>query len=282
MSPEFREAGLPKLVSDVGAPTNALVLAKGVVRAVYPDQWRVDIEAEDGGIIHKAQVIGPHFPPVHKDLERPSHVYFLHAYGNAVDAACFPLTFRRMLDAERTLEAAQGKNAHSQKARGDLASSQGEREEPHRHYHHLHVYCQRAGDITVRITDENQWIIESEAGDCIRYDQNRREVDVLAPTVRIGAMEQTRVEYVRGEHLHIVSPEILLGTPDSDQQVILGNLWKEFYNVFIRLFNQHRHLQVQPGGGISGFPQQKAEEMSDDLLSDITKTQKAFPHEEYS
>ena len=277
---EFREAGLPKLIADVGAPTNSLVLAKGVVRAVYADQWRVDIEAEDGGIVHKAQVLGPHLPPVHTDLERPSHVYFMHAYGNAVDAVCFPLTFRRMLDAERSLDTAQGKNAHSQKVRGDLASSEGEGDEPSRHFFHLHVYSQRAGDISMRITHENQWIIESEAGDCIRYDQNRREADVLAPTVRIGSMEQTRVEYIRGQHLHIVSPEILLGTPDSDERLVLGDAWRDFYNTFIRLFNQHKHLQVQPGGGISGMPQQPADEMQEELLSDISKTQKSFPPED--
>lgn len=279
---DYREAGLPKLVSDVGAPTNTLVLGKGVVRAVYPDQWRVDVESEDGGIVHKVQVIGPHFPPVHKDLERPSHVYYLHVGGNAVDAVCFPLTFRRMLDAERSLEAAQGKNAHSQKERGDLASSEGEADEPSRHFFHLHVYSQRAGDISMRITHENQWIIESEAGDCIRYDQGRREADILVPTARIGSMEQTRIEYVRGEHQHLVSPIILLGTPDSDERLVLGDSWRAFFNLFVNLFNNHRHLQVQPGGGISGIPQQKQDHMSEDLLSDISKTQKSFPHEEFS
>jgi hypothetical protein len=276
-----REAGLPRLVSDEGAPTNLMYMAKGVVRAVYPDEWRVDIETDHGGMLHKAVVLSPYLPPVHQDLVQPSHVYFVHAYGHAADAICWPLTFRRLLDPERELTKEEGKNDHSQRDRGDTSDSEGEGDEPSRHFYNLHVYCQRAGDITIRITDDNKWVVESEAGDTIRYDQKKREVDVLAPTVRIGSMEHTRVEYVRADHVHVVMPDIRLGTPTSEQQVILGNLWQQFYNAFVDLFNQHRHRNVQPGGGLSGPPFQFTNHMEDDLLSDITRTQKSFPEEDF-
>jgi hypothetical protein len=277
-----REAGLPKLVPDTGAFVTALRLAKGVVRKVYPELWRVDLEAEDGGIIHKAVVMGPHLPPVHKDLEQPSHVYFMHANGHAADAVCWPLTFRRFLDPERDLTKEQGKNPRSQKERGDLADSEGEDDEPPQHFYHTHVYAQRLGDITINVTDDNTWVIKSESGDQIRLNQERREIDLLAPTIRLGSMEHTRIEYVRGERVHIVMPEILLGTPESDERLVLGDAWRSFFNLFVALFNSHRHMQVQPGGGLSGFPFQRQNDMSEELLSDISKTQKSFPDEEYS
>lgn len=272
-----REAGLPRRVPDWGAPTNLVTLQSGVVRAVYPEEWRVDIEPEQGGRLHKARVVGPFFPPVHQDLVRCSYVLFGHVGGNAEDVVCWPDTARRFLDKDRVWKDEEGKNSHTQEEVGEEEDAQGKDDEPERHYHHVHLHCERAGDITVRITDDNRWIVESEAGDMIRYDQKRREVDILTPTIRIGSMEATRVEYIRGEHTWVIQPDIRLGTFDAEQQLVLGNLWMALYNAMIDLLNQHQHRQVQPGGGISGPPVQHFDSMTQDQLSDISKTTKRFP-----
>lgn len=272
-----REAGLPRRVPDIGRPTNMTGMQLGVVRAVYPDLWRVDIEPQQGGRLHKARVMGSQLPPVHQDLVRCSYVIFTSVDGNAEDIICWPDTARRFLDKQRIWKDEEGKNSHTQEDVGEQEDAQGKDDEPERHYYHVHLKCERAGDITIRVTDDNRWIVESEAGDMIRYDQKKREVDILSPTIRLGSMEATRLEYTRGEHTWVIQPDIRLGTFDAEQQVILGNLWQTFYNQFVDLFNGHRHRQVQPGGGISGAPVQPTPKMQDDLLSDITRTTKEFP-----
>jgi hypothetical protein len=254
----------------------------GVVRNTYPDLWRVDIETDDGGLIHKALVVGPHFPLIHKDLEQPSHVVFLFGNGRVAEAFAWPITFRRHLDVEKTLTEQQGKHGKSPKERGDTSDSEGKEDEPPQHFYHTMLHSERAGDITVYVTNDHTWVIKSESGDQIRLNQQRREIDLLAPTIRIGSMEQTRIEYVRGEHQHLVSPIILLGTPDSDQQLVLGNIFMDTrFNPNVQVYDNHTHLNVQPGGGVSGPPVQKQQKMDQDQLSDISKTQKSFPSEEY-
>ena len=275
----LREAGLPKMQPDTDAQTHMPYCGKGTITAVYPEQWRVDITPEHGGLLHRALVIGPYLPPVHEDTVRPSHCIYVQVGGFGEDVACWPLPHRRLLDLKREWTEKEGKNSHEQKDVGESAEAQGKDDEPERHFYHVHLHCERAGDITVRITDDARWIVESEAGDIIRYDQKRREVDILAPTIRAGSIEHTRIEYVRGEHVHVVMPIIRLGTPDSDQQLILGNDWQDFYNKFVNLFNGHRHMQVRIGPDISGPPFQRTDAMPDDLLSDISFTQKSFPEE---
>lgn len=315
----MREAGLPQIVADDRGERALYSGSKGVVRAVYPDRWRVDLETDDGSLLTEVLVIGPYFPQLHEDGADPSHVGYLYMRGGP-EAVCWPMPHRRLV------------GPHDQP---------GE-EQPERRYFHRHSYIFRSGDITVRITDDQRFVIESEQGDYIIYDQNRREIRLHAPTVYVGTTTDegrieyqqdtlmrtftpvillgtetaTRVEYKRDTHVKVAMPMILLGDqalPDLDgitylkeelihlvtpffkvtadtivldpthiylgnqnatERVMLGDLWKAFYNTFVALFNNHTHTNVQNGLGVSGPPSTPTVAMDDSMLSDITRVSK--------
>ena len=218
----MREAGLPQMQADDRGERALFAGATGVVRAVYPDRWRVDLETDDGSLLTEVLVIGPYLPQLHADGADPSHVGYLYMRGGP-EAVCWPMPHRRLV------------GPHDQP--GD--------EQPERRYFHRHSYIFRSGDMTVRITDDQRFVIESEQGDYIIYDQNSREIRLHAPTVYVGTTTdagrieyqqdtltraftpvillgtetQTRIEYQQDAHVKIAMPQILLGDqalPDTD------------------------------------------------------------------
>jgi hypothetical protein len=302
----LREAGLPLVTTDMGGEHNRYGIYKGIVRAVYPDVRRVDIEPEQGGLLRQAIVQGEVLPEVHIDTERPSHVLFAHINGNIHDVVCWPIDWRRTFGPETT------DDGHE------------------RHFYHKNQQIRRVKDITVRITPDNRiYIWDAESEDYAVYDMNERTFHVLAPHIFLGSDNETRYEYHRGEEIRMVIPKALVGeqavadtdgitylaqqlihllsaiqvkatagaeinliapliklTADSvvvdpvnirfghanaTERLILGDLWKAFYNVFITLFNSHSHTNVQNGLSSSGPPVVPASLMDDSTLSTIAK-----------
>jgi hypothetical protein len=307
------EAGLPLVYEDVRGEQFLLTGATGVVRAIYPETHRVDIETEDGSLLMQALVIGPYFPELHKDGEAPSHVGYLHVSGQA-EAFCWPMPHRRLLGPRNLLEGTTGDG------------------EPERRYFHTHGYILRWGDVTMRITTDHRFVVETEEGDYILLDSQKREIELRAPTVFVGTDRATRAEYQRDKEYRIVMPKILLGAqavPDADgltylentllhlvstllvratageeivleaplikltadhiildptniklghanatERVMLGDLFMTLYNQLITIFNTHQHSGVQPGAGVSGTPTTAAPAMTDAHVSDVVRVSK--------
>jgi hypothetical protein len=194
----MREAGLPMLTLDIHGEHSLILASKGLVRAVHPERHRIDIETAEGAYLREALVLGPYFPEVHRD-DAPSHVAYLHVQGEA-EAFCWPETHRRLLSPQTT---PPGQSGQSQ---------------PERRYFDTHGYVFRLGDITVRLTTDNRYVIETEDGDYILLDKQRREIHLHAPTVFLGTDEQgNRVEWEQDDSLRAFNPLILLGTETDDR-----------------------------------------------------------------
>lgn len=194
----MREAGLPPLYANPHGEAFLLTGAKAVVRAVYPETNRVDIETEDGSFLTQVLVIGPYFPEVHTDSEAPSHVGYLHVRGQA-EAFCWPMPHRRLLGPQDQLKSDSG-------------------DQPERRYYHVHHYAYRLGDVTVRLTRDNRYVIETEQGDFIILDTDRREIRLHAPTIFMGNDEENnRVEYQQDDSIRAFNPLVILGTETGDR-----------------------------------------------------------------
>jgi hypothetical protein len=292
----MREAGLPILNPDVHGESFLLFGSKGVVRTLYPDLWRVDLETEDGSLLTYVPVIGPYFPELHKDAEQPSHAGYLHIRGTA-QAFCWPLTHRRLLGPQDSPE-------------GQAGASQ-----PERRYYHLHNYILRSGDVTIRITKNHELVLETEEGDYIELNTKTREIRLHAPTVYVGTTEEgtSRIQYEQDDSIRALSPLILLGTEIGDriqykdgveillqaplikltaeeiildptsiklghqnatERVMLGDLFMGLYNGLVTLFNSHQHTNVQNGPATSGPPSATASPMTEAHLSDVARVSK--------
>ena len=306
----YREAGLPHLTADQDGYANRYGLTKGVVRAVYPDVRRVDVEPEHGGLLRKVLVIGDVLPEEHVDTDNPQHVLVGFIGGNMHDAVCWPLLWRRTFGTETTDD---GKE---------------------RHFYPKNQQIVRVKDLTVRITSDNRiYLVDAESDDYIEYDMNTRTVHTIAPHVFMGTNEATRYEYHRDTEVRIVIPKCLIGQTavesadgmsylaqqlihlmsmlqvkatagaevelnaplielnagsvvlnttnsrfggaSAAEQLLLGNQWMTFYNTFITLFNAHTHTSVQNGPGTSGPPGAPAAAMDGSLLSDVARVSKA-------
>jgi hypothetical protein len=292
-----REAGLPPVYQDTLGEQFLLTGSKGVVRAVYPELNRVDIETEDGSLLTQVLVCGPYFPEVHTDGEAPSHVAYMHARGQA-EAFCWPMPHRRLLGPRDTLKGEAGQD------------------QPERRYFHTHGYILRFGKVTVRLTRDDRYVIETEEDDYIVIDTEKREIELHAPTVFIGTDDATRIEYQQDQHVRILMPKILMGDQalmDTDgityvkddlihivsalikltadeivldptsiklghenatERVMLGDLFKAFLNTFLSLYIGHQHANVQTGPSISGPPTVGTPLMDDSMLSDVTRVSK--------
>jgi hypothetical protein len=282
------EAGLPMMTPDTLGERQTFTGSRGIVRAVHPELWRVDFEAEDGSYLTEALVIGPYFPEVHTP-EQPSLVGYMQVRGGP-DTFCWPMPHRR------------------------LNGPQDLREGPERRYYHLHHSIFRAGDLTMRFTRDNRFLLESEAGDWLLYDQAKREFHLHAPTLFVGETEtERRIEFQQDDSLRAYAPLILIGTETSDrieyregvelllqaplikltaediildpvsiklghenatERVMLGDLFMALYNSLITLFNAHQHTNVQTGSGLSGPPSAAAAPMTEAHLSDVTRVSK--------
>lgn len=292
----MREAGLPAWTSDVYGDRALFSGSKGVVRAVHPAQWRVDIETEEGSFLTDVLVIGPYFPELHADGDSPSHVGYFYVRGMP-DALCWPMPHRRLLGPTDEIKGQEGQS------------------QPERRYYALHNFIFRSGEITWRITKDHRFVLESESGDYIQYDTQRREFRVHGPTVFIGTEQETRIEYEQDDVVRIVMPKILMGDqalPDQDgytyvkdelvhimsnvvrltgqtsiileaphiyggsslaaQRMILGNLFQEYTNTVVKpMIDAHVHGNVQNGPSVSGAPTTPYPAMPDSTLSIIGK-----------
>jgi hypothetical protein len=194
----MREAGLPLLTLDVQGEHFLILGSKGIVRAVHPERNRVDLETAEGSYLREVLVQGPYFPEVHRD-DAPSHCTYLHVRGEP-EAFCWPETHRRLLGPQDTLPG-QG-------------SSQ-----PERRYFHEHHYIFRLGDITVRISRDNRFVVETEDGDYLILDKGRREIRLHAPSVFVGTNDEqgNRIEYQQDDSIRAYAPLVLLGTETGDR-----------------------------------------------------------------
>jgi hypothetical protein len=303
----YRESGLPQTTGDVGGNSNRYGFEDGIVTAIYPDLWRVDIAPNGGGLVRKAFVMTPWFPPVHIDTEQPSRVLFSFVDGRVHDPFCFPYPWRRMYGPETA------DDGHD------------------RHFYQKNRHIVRIGDITIRVDDNNRiYLFDAESNDICMYDLNERTMHTIVPHIFMGTDDATRYEYHRDEQVRIVIPKALIGetaVQDADgisyvahqlvhlvsdilvkatagaevhliaplikltatgsivldpphiylgnagatEPVILGNLFKAFLNVFLTLFNGHSHSNVQTGGGFSGPPTIATALMDNSTLSTIAK-----------
>lgn len=241
----MREAGLPPQVEDSHGERGFTTGATGVVRAVYPDRWRVDIEDAQGSLLTEALVIGPYLPELHQDGDAPSHVGYFHVRGMP-EVVCWPMPHRRLLGPH------------------DLPTGQQGQDQPERRYFHLHGYIFRHGDITLRVTQDNRFVMESEAGDYLLYDAATREMHLHAPVVFVGTDEANnrieytqdesirafqplillgtetgdRIEYQQGDHVHVASPQVLIGqtpAPDTDGMTYIANVLIHLVSQLIQL-----------------------------------------------
>jgi hypothetical protein len=216
----------------------------------------------------------------------------LHVRGTP-EAFCWPMPHRRLMGPHDTMEGQEGED------------------QPERRYFHLHGFVFRSGDITLRVTHDHRFVMESEAGDYILYDQATREIHLHAPTMFVGTDEENnRIEYVQDDSIRAFQPLILLGTETGDrieylkdalillqaplvkitadeivldpprislgtaeasEPLILGHLFQAFLDTFLVLYNGHRHTNVQTGGGISGPPQTPTPLMPSSTLSTIAR-----------
>jgi hypothetical protein len=193
----MREAGLPLLALDIQGEHFLTMGSKALVRAVHPERHRVDLETAEGGYLREVLVLGPYFPEVHT-REAPSHVAYVHVRGEA-EAFCWPETHRRLLGPQESLPGA-----------GDA--------QPERRYFHDQHYTFRLGDITLRVSRDNRFVVETEAGDYIVLDRQRREIRLHAPSVFVGTDETAnRIEYEQDESIRAFAPFILLGTETGDR-----------------------------------------------------------------
>jgi hypothetical protein len=195
---DYREAGLPPLVNDHYGERQLLMGSKGVVRFLRPEINRVDIETEEGGLLTNVMVIGPYFPQLHTDGDEPSHVAYLHMRGMA-DAICWPMTFRRLL------------------GRQDRREADGTEPPPERRFYETHSYIYRSGNITTRITYDQRWVIEGEAGDYLQYDEVAREIRIHAPSVFVGTETESRIEYARDQYVKVITPATYIGTDTANR-----------------------------------------------------------------
>lgn len=188
----WREAGLPKLYNDTGGAYQRYGRQVGVVRAVYPALWRVDIEAQDGGILRLALVDDDQLPETHVNTERPSFVEYWYADGRTDDVRCHVLPFRRLAGPEA----------------GDDA--------PEKRRFDKHLMIRRVGDITIRIAADGKriYLYDAESGDYALYDQEARTFHVIGPHVFLGTDAKDRIELhteTNDDRLRVVIPKALIG-----------------------------------------------------------------------
>jgi hypothetical protein len=309
----FREAGLPEPMDDSDGEHTRYSGEIGVVRKTYPDLWRVDIEPQDGGLIHKAQVYGDTLPEVHIDVERPSYVEYWCRGGNLQDIWCSAIPWRRLKGPESATE-------------------------PEKRLYHKHLKIQRVGDLTIRITQDGKkiYLYDAESNDYCLYDQDARAFHVIGPHVFWGTDDKNRVElhtetsddrvrvvipkaligrtavastdgisYTADQLLHLVSTlvvkatagqeidliaplikltadqvvvdpvNIKLGSNSASEQIILGNLFMALFNSLINIFNNHVHTGVASGAGTTGIPTVPATFMDGTHLSDVAHVSKS-------
>lgn len=196
----MREAGLPLLADDSHGESFLHFGSKGVVRTLHPDLWRVDLETDEGAVLTYVPVVGPFFPELHQDGEAPSYVGYMHFRGTA-HAFCWPLTYRRFLGPK------------------DVPTDQAAQPQPERRYYHLHGYLLRHGDITMRITNDHRLVLETEQGDYIELNTQTREIRLHAPSVFVGTTEQgaSQIEYEQDDSIRAYAPLVLLGSEVGDR-----------------------------------------------------------------
>jgi hypothetical protein len=312
-TPPWFQAGLPPLMPDVDGIYQRYSFQKGVVRGIDPDRWRVDIEAERGGLLHSALVIGDVLPPVHVDTTCPSHVVFTQMEGNIQDLICWPLPFRRFFGKETS------DDGHD------------------RHFYDRNLQALRVGNLVIRINaDDEIWLFDAESDDYLVYKMQERTLHAIMPHVIVGTEAANRVElhtdtsedrlrvvipkaflgrlavqdtdgisYTADQLLHLVStnevratasvlvhliapiikftasqsiildpPHIYLGNANATERVVLGDLFAALYNSLVTMVNTHVHSGVQVGAGTTGTPTTAANGMSDVHLSDIARVSK--------
>lgn len=190
-----------------------------VVRAY--DTWEADLLAVGGGLIQRAQVLGPRLPEA-STPERPQWVLYGHAGHAQGTPWCIPVP-------------------------SHLAPQPGARR--------AFVYYEEVGNFRVTINRANELEIRNTDGDKVnrlRITQAGGEVVVETPNVRlrvgsdaeelvVETSKKMRVE--AGEIVEIACDQIRLGEPASEP-VVLGDQLRAYLSALVTIFNTHHH-----GGG---------------------------------
>lgn len=291
------EAGLPSRAPDEDGIYNRYGHGLGVVRAVNPRLWCVDVEPQEGGMLRAVQVEGDVLPEVHTNTDNPQYVVYWFMDGNLQDPWCRPLHWRRL--------------------RGPESDDQ-----PEKRKYHEHLQIQRVGDMTIRISKDGKkiWLYDAESGDYALYDQAARTFHVIGPHVFLGSDDKDRLEYHSDPQapanaqvrlvipkffmgklglqdtdgisytptlLHLMStaikltatdsitldpPHIYFGTGSATQRIVLGDALKDYINLTVKaMIDAHVHTGVQTGSGTSGPPTTPFPAMPDSTLSTIAR-----------
>lgn len=207
----------------------------GVVRAVYPESWEVDVAAEGGGIVQRVLVLGPRLPEV-STPDRPQWVLWGTAAARAGAPVCIPISSR--LPAART-------------PRKDV------------------VYYEEVGNYRMTVTRANEFEIrnlDGEARHRITIKQEEGIVQLDTPRTRITLRESDKsVTIEADQHVHVscetarvdalakaevVAPDVRLGDP-ATQQIPLGNQLIAYLAGLVAQLNGHTH---QDAGGVNSGP----------------------------
>ena len=289
----FREAGLPQPVPDSGGIHQRYNQEIAVVRAVYPDIMCADIQPQSGGMIYKAQIADHVVPDVHIDGERPSYVEFWHRGGHMQDVWCRRVHWRRFYGPEKAGEP-EKRYYHKHlkiERHGDLTM----RITPD---NRIYLFDAETGDYCLYESETRTFhviaphiFLGTDEQTRIEYHQDE-QVRIVIPKCLIGqtALEDSDgITYKVGEVIHLVSNlikftaqtivldpvNIRLGHANATERVMLGDLFRAFYNQFVALFNSHSHSNVQNGPSTSGAPTIPTPAMSDTMLSDVTRVSKS-------
>ena len=126
-----------------------------------------------------------------------------------------------------------------------------------------------AGETTILEIDPIGNVTLIAEGDVAAYVEGDIVAEVQGDVV--ASVTGDMSAYVDG-FIHYICNEIYLGSHSSGERLVLGDLFKAFYNTFIGVFRSHNHIGNL--GSPTGPPLQSVQNFGDDLLSDKAKTEK--------
>ena len=224
----------------------------GIVLRVYAATWEVDILSTNGGIVQHALVHGQRLPEV-STTEKPQYVEYGFYGAHQGSPWCMPIDSR-------------------------VGSTRFPRDK-YRYYEEF---------FNARITEDHAGTLEirnqrGEKNLVVRIKEGTDEIEIEGTggqNVRVRLGLDGLVQIDAKAKVYVNCETIELGTTVTDQ-VILGNQFMDFLNLFIFLFNNHVHAGVETGTGSTALPTAKEKSvmvtpqvpMTPLLLSNVTKTQ---------
>ena len=99
-----------------------------------------------------------------------------------------------------------------------------------------------AGPIMEMKVDENGTCqMELNAGKTVVTIDPEGAVDLATAKTKLIIDKEGLVRLVT-DTLHVVSQTIRLGSDEADERIVLGNMWKTYFDQFMQLLNLHQHI----------------------------------------